>query len=127
MVGLKETYFAILDKKRELYPDAVFISVARVTPKNAKVDQVYLALAPSIKLITAYNDGKGISWEEYTQRYKKEIDNTEAETDLLVLSRMAEINDIFLVCYEKTGRNCHRHILLEILGAKPKTKQTTLF
>jgi uncharacterized protein YeaO (DUF488 family) len=121
---LKETYFAILDKVKKENPDAMYISVARKTPENAPVDETILALAPSDELVALR---KTLDHAEYKKRYLKEIDTKEARLHLQIIRNIALSTDVYLVCWEKSGSFCHRYILLDMLGAKEKTKQTTLF
>ena len=85
------------------------ISIARYRPHWFRPIDEYLHLAPSDKLLKDYKQ-KGISKEEYTERYTKQIlDTIDKQGDLAI-----EDGSI-LLCYEKTEDFCHRHILAGIL------------
>lgn len=83
------------------------ISIARVVP-FWKGDR-YRELMPSAELIRDYKDGL-INEEQYTIRYKQEV-LSKLDPKLVGLLLEGRI----LLCYEKTGSFCHRHIVAEWL------------
>ena len=97
---LKEGYIA---KWREYPKDEIKIRVARPS-----------VLAPSKQLLEDWKEGK-ISWEEYEERFRKEIlSNPKALKKLREIKELAKKKDVRLICYEKNPP-CHRFILIEMI------------
>lgn len=70
--------------------------------------------APSINLLNDYRY-KRINWDEYEQRYLKEMeDNKELIKELRKRSDEGEI--ITLLCWEKDDRFCHRRLLKNLIN-----------
>jgi uncharacterized protein YeaO (DUF488 family) len=86
-------------------PEAVFIVVTR----NAGH-----VLSPSWKLLTDYKDGM-IDWNRYVLRFREEMASAECREEMKRIWDLSQKKDVFLVCYEKPGENCHRHILIELI------------
>ncbi len=108
-MSVKETYLAALRYGKK-DPSATYIMVARkVNPGNP--------LVPSAKLLADWKGGS-ITWDQYTERYKEELNNEIAQKYLRELKELSKTKDIYLVCYEKNPP-CHRFILLEILNNMP--------
>ena len=98
------------------------ISIARFNPKWLNQNELFAwctSLAPSKELLNDYKY-KGISWNEYTERYYNEIKNSEqAQFDISsIWTRLILGHDITLYCYEKSTDNCHRHLLAELFKEK---------
>ncbi len=89
-------------------PDAVFIVVTRSAGH---------ILSPSWGLLNDYKAGR-INWAQYTERFKREMNCDLCAAEMKRIWDMAQKKDVFLVCYEKPGENCHRHILLEMIKAR---------
>lgn len=100
---LKETYIAKMKEMAAKNPEAVFIVVTRSAGH---------VLSPSWKLLNDYKNKK-IDWNGYTLRFKAEIATVECREEFKRIWDLAQKKDVFLVCYEKDGENCHRHILIE--------------
>lgn len=102
---LKETYLAKLHQMRKVYPNALFM-VVTATAKHI--------LAPPWDLV---NIRKEIPWEEYRARYLAHIQrNPVALRELRRIKHLAESKDVFLVCYERNPKRCHRSILIEMIN-----------
>lgn len=86
------------------------ISIARFAPKGFTGGQMTV-FAPSTKLLLDYKNGK-VSNDEYKVQYVEQLNSLEAEGKIKVLENL---NGCVLLCYEKTGDFCHRHILAEWL------------
>lgn len=73
-------------------------------------------LAPTELTLAKYTDGS-INWKEFRERFINESFDNRLFVD--GLSEIIELNnegyDIFLICYEKDDKVCHRSILKEIL------------
>lgn len=101
---LKETYKRNIPKIRDSFPSAKFIDVA--PPSNS-------LLSPSPELMSDYRNDK-ITWDEFKERFKKEMDTPTVEAMLLDIARKAANEDMYLVCYDK-AHDCHRFILMDII------------
>lgn len=98
------------------------ISVARFNPKWLDKNELfawYLSLAPSKELLNDYKY-KGLTWEEYTKRYLKEIKESEMSQTSFnnICNRLLNGYDITIYCYEKPTDNCHRFLLAELFKQK---------
>jgi hypothetical protein len=102
---LKETYLAKMKQIAKENPDAAFIVVTR----SAKH-----MLSPSWKLLNDYKDGS-IDWAQYTERFRREMECDSCIAEMKRIWDLSHTKDVFLVCYEKPGDNCHRHILIELM------------
>ena len=96
---------------------------------------VYDKLAPTREIL-----GLKDNPEEYTRRYKKDVLGEHAAADvyrdLVRLAKWTLLNNIVLLCWERSGKFCHRHIVanwlsdylsepIEEIDVKPK--EETLF
>ncbi len=102
---LKETYLAKMKQTAKENPDAAFIVVTR----SAKH-----MLSPSWNLLNDYKDGR-IDWAQYTERFRREMDCDSCMAEMKRIWDLSQTKDVFLVCYEKPGQNCHRHLLMDIM------------
>ena len=119
---LKETYLAKLKQTAKDNPDATFIVVTRSAGH---------VLSPSWKLLNNYKDGR-IDWAQYTERFMREMDCDMCRQEMKRIWDLSQTKDVYLVCFEKDGDNCHRHILVALIkkdyGKNPgETVQTHLF
>ena len=113
---IRQGYFA----KHRTYPtDELKICVSHSWPRFVKRDQMthMPALAPSKQLLQDYKK-KQITWTQYTERFTAEMDTDQASTALLELMLKSNHGEnIRLLCFEKAlDRECHRFLLLEMLG-----------
>lgn len=100
---LKESYLA---NKRNLPKDAIQIVVTR----SAKH-----MLSPSNELLKSYKHGY-ISWEEYVDIFYREMDNPECKAVMRKIKKLAIEKDVYLICYEGSGKHCHRYLLMDIIN-----------
>ncbi len=103
---LKETYIARMKEKAAKNPEAVFIVVTRSAGH---------LLSPSWRLLNDYKSGR-INWAQYTTRFKLEMNRDSCLAEMKRIWELAMHKDVFLVCYEKDGENCHRHILIDLMN-----------
>jgi Protein of unknown function, DUF488 len=102
---LKETYLAKMKQTAKENPDAAFIVVTRSARH---------LLSPSWKLLNDYKDGH-IDWAQYTERFRREMESDPCRTEMKRIWDLSQTKDVYLVCFEKDGDNCHRHILIELM------------
>lgn len=84
------------------------VSIAGKAPMGWKGEE-YKKLAPPRMLVTAWKE-EAISWTEFEGAYRKgvlsKLDAEEVARDL---------EGAVLLCYEKPGDKCHRHIVAKWL------------
>ncbi len=100
---LKESYLANM---KNLPKDSIKIVVTRSAGN---------LLSPSWALLNAYKKGD-IDWEGYTKRFKEEMDSNIHRNMMKEIKKLAETRDVYLICYEPPGKNCHRYILMEMIN-----------
>ncbi len=71
-------------------------------------------MSPSWKLLNDYKAGRA-DWAQYTERFKHEMNCDPCIAEMRRIWDLSQKKDVFLVCYEKDGENCHRHILIELI------------
>ena len=92
---------------KNLPEDAVPIVVTRTS---------WSPLAPSLELLNDYKENR-ISWCQYEERYREEMLNSdEAIEEMKQIFKLSCIKDVYLICYEKPPKNCHRHILIDLIN-----------
>lgn len=102
---------SILEKKAE--SDGTRICIMRYVRDFYDYDEWLRELAPSAELL---NDSrkKKISWNEYEERYLKEMQNKEG-----LIRKLKERSDsgelITLLCWEKDDKFCHRRLLKDLI------------
>jgi hypothetical protein len=99
------SYFA---KMRKMTPEqqAKCMSIARFTPKGVNIP-INTMLAPHWDILKKYKEDK--DEESYTVAYKKQL-------AALNPHNIAKAMDgRILLCYEKSGDFCHRHLLADWL------------
>lgn len=101
---MKTSYFSSTALK---FSKSKLISIARKPPSwFALKHSIYYPLCPTWDLIMNYKSGK-ISSEQYTRIYYEQILNK-----LDAAKVYQELgDDSILICYEKSGEFCHRHIV----------------
>lgn len=74
-------------------------------------------LAPTATLLRKYH--QGLSASEYEKEYRQQIAGLNDMHALFeMMARQAKGRDIVLLCYEKDGEFCHRHLLSDIVFEK---------
>jgi len=99
---MKTSYFA---KVRNLY-GANLISIALKTPPGFK-GTIYTRLAPTYELLNKWKNKK-INEREYIEEYLQILNKLDPHK---IYQQLGE--DAILLCYEKSGDFCHRHIVAD--------------
>lgn len=109
-------YFAMAKKYKKL--GFCTISVAQFNPSWYN-GVSFPELAPSKELLGDYKLS-GLSPDDYTSRYFDELQRPEAIAGIEKLKKKAlsDSRDLILLCYEKPGEFCHRHVLARFLNAR---------
>lgn len=129
-------YFANLKKYQGLIP----IAICQFLPKYIGNILSYKKVAPPAHLVLECKNN-GINRKQYIQTYSEEVlnhlDANKVLDDLRSLSGN-HLSEIILLCYEKPGDLCHRHLFADWLRSKkgieisefqnnPKKEQFSLF
>lgn len=97
--------------------NALLFAVSAKIPCGFYVKDHLKNLAPSWDIYNEYKQSGDA--ERYTKRYKEEIlaaADKETVSDWLNLMMYRYEMDAILLCYEKPGEFCHRHLIAEWLG-----------
>ena len=100
------------------------VSISRTAPINS-YDLQLTKLAPTADLLQKYKRNS-ITNEEYTSVYHNQLLKLENDGYITkfvkALSTLQELQgDVVLLCYEKKGDFCHRHLLAEYLNNNHNT------
>lgn len=80
-----------------------------------KMDAWFYELSPS-KSLTEKFEREELSINEYTALYQKEMNTSQAISNIKWIKDYSRKNDVVLFCYEPENlNNCHRHILKQII------------
>lgn len=99
---LKESYLANM---KNLPKDSIKIVVTRSAGHM---------LSPSRALLWDYKKGK-IDWAEYVKTFYREMDNPACVAIMREIKKLSVTNDVYLLCYEAPGKNCHRYLLIDMI------------
>ena len=105
-------YYAKLKKYEEdgLYP----ISISGKVP-DFYTEAFWTDFAPRYDMFLEWKSGK-IDDIQYTERYRKWLDSLDKQEIRDIIKELEdEGKQIILLCYEKSGDFCHRHILADWL------------
>lgn len=98
--------------------DGYRVLITRFYPRGVQkthFDQWVMSLSPHPDLLFGYKEGK-IDWDSFKHSFisqlKSDVDGLEA---ILALYNWSRTHDITLLCYEKSGRPCHRHIVRDVI------------
>jgi uncharacterized protein YeaO (DUF488 family) len=83
--------------------------------KKLKYDEWNRTLSPSKELIKRYKDEE-ITWGQFRLAFLKELTSDEAKGELDKLAKLARKKSVTLLCYEKEGEKCHRHIVKALVA-----------
>ncbi|MGL5574443.1 MAG: DUF488 family protein, N3 subclade [Bacteroidales bacterium] len=102
---VRTSYFSGLKSKGINPTDC--IAICRVVP-NGWTGEKAIRLAPSQPLLKAMLDGY-LGEKEFERLYIEQLESSIDDASKIRLARF--VDGKVLVCYEKTGDFCHRHIL----------------
>jgi hypothetical protein len=124
-LALKETYLAVLKKKRDLFPDDYFEVITLtagsvLAPSDRLLNDVKF-LQKQFETMKVPNEwARWMAWDnsDYENRYRQQLkDDPEAQERIKTLiKKMVDGQSVWVVCYEKYPP-CHRFVLWDILRA----------
>lgn len=98
--------------------DGLRILITRFYPRGVKKSSFNYwvrELSPSATLLFEYKHRR-CSWQDFKKRFLIEIYNNIANQDAInSLHEYSKSNDITLLCYERNGLSCHRHLVRDII------------
>lgn len=107
--------------------DGVRVLVTRYYPrgvKKTKFHRWYREVAPSSLLLKSLKE-KQISKKKYIKFYLREMNNPKSLKAIRTIKELLfKGHNVTLLCIEKEGKFCHRHILKEIIVKKWDLKKT---
>jgi uncharacterized protein YeaO (DUF488 family) len=102
--------------------DGLRLLITRFYPRGVKKDRFdrwVRELSPSAVLLRAYRL-KEKSWDAFRTEFIAELSANPSSLEALhTLRRESRKGNVTLLCYEKSGNPCHRHIVAELVK-KPK-------
>ena len=108
--------------------DGVRVLITRYYPRGVKKDRFdrwEKALSPSRELLAAYRGGEK-SWDQFKGAFLSEMSaSPESAEAIRALSLLAKAQDVTLLCYEKSGLNCHRYLVAEVLSPRASSRATS--
>jgi len=98
--------------------DGTRILITRFYPRGVRkdhFDQWMRELAPSKDLLKGYKTGE-VNQNQFTKQFLKQI-NSDDESKLAIqtLSELACDSNVTLLCYERDGDFCHRHLVQDVI------------
>ena len=112
MIRTKSIY-APADQK-----DGLRILITRFYPRGVKRERydVWIRpLAPSAGLLKRYKNTE-INWNDFKTALLSELrDNMDSVEAIHTLQAKSLTQDITLLCYERDGRPCHRHMVRDLI------------
>jgi len=94
--------------------DRIRVLVTRFYPRRIKKDKFdywIRELSPSGGLLKNYRQGK-YNWEEFKVAFLSEMRDSKDSLEIIhALNAQNESTVITLLCYEREGEHCHRHIV----------------
>ena len=84
--------------------------------KKEHFDEWVNALSPSPRLLFSYKHGEK-NWDEFMKAFIEEIRQNDSSVEAIqALNDASKGEDITLLCYEKSGIPCHRHLVRDIVA-----------
>ncbi|MDA4133476.1 MAG: DUF488 family protein [Thaumarchaeota archaeon] len=100
--------------------DGVRVLVTRHYPRGVKKDRFdrrIIALSPSRGLLSSYREGK-MDWDQFSRSFLSELRaNPESLEAVRSLHAISQVQDVTLLCYERSGMPCHRYLVRDVVAA----------
>lgn len=98
--------------------DGLRVLITRFYPRGVKRERYDIwvrELAPSAELLKRYKN-ENIQWDDFTTTLLTELrDNIDSIEAIHTLQSLSNMQDITLLCYEKDGCPCHRHMVRDLI------------
>ncbi len=100
--------------------DGLRVLITRYYPRGIKrehIDYWVRELSPSPDLLFRYKQGK-YSWLDFKTQLLIQLYNNVSSLEMInILHEYGHSEDVTLLCYEREGLPCHRHIVRDIVEA----------
>ena len=98
--------------------DGFRVLITRFYPrgvKREKYDVWVRSLAPGAELLKRYKNTE-INWDDFKTALLSELrENKDSVKAIYALHTKNTLQNITLLCYEKDGRPCHRHVVRDLI------------
>ena len=98
--------------------DGIRVLITRFYPRGIKKSNFDIwkkDLAPSQKLLKELKNNKK-TWSQFIASFKSELsESKESLQSIKELRKESKTNNVTLLCFEKDGNPCHRHLLKKII------------
>jgi uncharacterized protein YeaO (DUF488 family) len=102
------------------HDDGVRVLITRYYPRGVRKDRFdrrIIALSPSRDLLWSYRDGE-IDWDQFSKSFLSELRaNPQSLEAIRSLHELSRVNDVTLLCYERSGVPCHRYLVSDLVAA----------
>lgn len=98
--------------------DGLRILITRFYPRGVRkghFDQWLRELAPTKELLKGYKEGE-VNQTQFTIRFLQQINSDEiSRKTIQTLTELAKETNVTLLCYERDGDFCHRHLVQDVI------------
>lgn len=98
--------------------DGLRVLITRYYPRGVKREKYDIwvrELAPSAELLKRYKNTE-VNWDDFKITLLSELrDNIDSVEAIHALQSRSNMQDVTLLCYEKDGCPCHRHMVRELI------------
>lgn len=110
-------------KSRSIYrpveeEDGLRVLVTRFYPRGVKREKYDIwmrELAPSAELLKRYKNAE-VDWDCFKNSLLAELrDNIDSIEAIYTLKTQSDSQNITILCYEKDGTPCHRHMIKDLI------------
>ncbi len=109
---------SILSKKKDL--NTIRICIMRRIKPDYDFDLWIPKLSPPEKLLQDYVIDKKIGWEEFSNKFSRQVIRKNKKLINLLIN-LSKRNNIILLCAERSAKYCHRSLILGECLKKLKT------
>ena len=100
--------------------DGFRVLITRHYPRGVKKDRFdrrIIALSPSRGLLSSYREGER-DWDQFSRSFLSEMRaNPESLEAIRWLHELSQVQDVTLLCYERSGVPCHRYLVRDLVAA----------
>ncbi len=98
--------------------DGYRILITRYYPRGVRRERFNewtTTLSPKPELLFAYKQGK-IDWDTFVHEFLNQLrENAECLEAIQTLHELSKEEDITLLCFERDGNPCHRHLVRDVV------------
>ena len=104
-------YTSYYGNSRKFPTNAIKVSISLSKPQSFATDMDLKWLAPTWTMLSKYKANHNA--QEYIKEYAKILQKNFAEIEKFLYWAIADQRDIILLCWEASGKFCHRHLFAE--------------